>query len=74
MAAERVRAGQHFPTDVIAGAIAGAKIGPVVPHSHRTNNIEQRRTGVGFSPLRSLDGERGGLLNLSGVFNPSGVF
>jgi undecaprenyl-diphosphatase len=65
---ERVRAGQHFPTDVIAGAIAGAGIGLVVPHLHRTDEIKQRRIWVGFSPLRSFESERGGLLNVSGVF------
>ena len=32
---ERVRAGQHFPTDVIMGSIAGAGIGVLVPHLHR---------------------------------------
>jgi undecaprenyl-diphosphatase len=32
---ERVRAGEHFPTDVIAGALAGAGIGVLVPHLHR---------------------------------------
>ncbi|HYQ44766.1 MAG TPA: phosphatase PAP2 family protein [Polyangiaceae bacterium] len=65
---ERVRAGQHFPTDVIAGAVAGAGIGLVVPHLHRTDEIKQRRIWVGFAPTRSWDGERGGVLNVSGVF------
>lgn len=65
---ERVRAGKHFPTDVIAGSIAGAGIGLVVPHLHRTDEIKQRRIWVGFSPLHSLENERGGLLDLSGVF------
>jgi len=32
---ERVRAGAHFPTDVIAGAVAGAGVGTIVPHLHR---------------------------------------
>jgi membrane-associated phospholipid phosphatase len=68
VAIERVRAGQHFPTDVIAGSIAGAGIGLVVPHLHRTDEIKQRRIWVGYSPLRSLAGEQGGLLNISGVF------
>jgi undecaprenyl-diphosphatase len=65
---ERVRAGQHFPTDVIAGSIAGAGIGLVVPHLHRTDEIKQRRIWVGYTPLRSFEGETGGLLNVSGVF------
>jgi undecaprenyl-diphosphatase len=31
----RVRSGNHFPTDVIAGAMAGATVGVLVPHLHR---------------------------------------
>jgi undecaprenyl-diphosphatase len=65
---ERVRAGQHFPTDVIAGSIAGAGMGLVVPHLHRTDDIKQRRIWVGFTPLTTHEGEHGGLLNVSGVF------
>ena len=65
---ERVRAGQHFPTDVIAGSIAGAGMGLVVPHLHRTDDIKQRRIWVGFSPLRSFASETGGMLNVSGLF------
>src|SRR6478609_3228526 len=68
VAVERVRAGAHFPTDVIAGGIAGAGIGVVVPHLHRTDEIKQRRIWVGYSPVRSQENERGGLLNVSGVF------
>ncbi|MET0795295.1 MAG: phosphatase PAP2 family protein, partial [Polyangiaceae bacterium] len=63
---ERVRAGKHFPTDVIAGSIAGAGIGLVVPHLHRTDDIKQRRIWVGYTPLG--DGAQGGLFNVSGVF------
>jgi membrane-associated phospholipid phosphatase len=38
----RVRAGQHFPTDVIAGAAAGTFTGWLVPRLHRA-----RLSGVG---------------------------
>jgi undecaprenyl-diphosphatase len=65
---ERVRAGAHFPTDVIAGSIAGAGMGLVVPHLHRTDDIKQRRIWVGFNPLKSRASELGGQLNVSGVF------
>jgi membrane-associated phospholipid phosphatase len=32
---ERVRSGAHFLTDVVAGSMAGAAIGVLVPHMHR---------------------------------------
>jgi undecaprenyl-diphosphatase len=38
-----VRAGKHFPTDVLAGTFAGAGIGIVMPHLHRTEDVQQRR-------------------------------
>jgi membrane-associated phospholipid phosphatase len=63
---ERVRAGKHFPTDVIAGSIAGAGIGLLVPHLHRTDDIKQRRIWVGYAPMG--DGARGGIFNVSGLF------
>lgn len=65
---ERVRAGRHFPTDVIAGSIAGAGIGVVVPHLHRTDDIKQRRIWVGFAPIDSREGGRGSMLSVSGFF------
>jgi undecaprenyl-diphosphatase len=43
---ERVRAGAHFPTDVIAGAIAGAGVGTIVPHLHR-RSADGRSSWVG---------------------------
>jgi undecaprenyl-diphosphatase len=46
---ERVRAGEHFPTDVVAGAFAGAMVGVLVPHLHR--HIEEAPTvWIGFVP------------------------
>ena len=68
MSVERVRAGAHFPTDVIAGAFAGAGIGVVVPHLHRTTDVQQRRVWVGFSPAVERQQARGGVLTLSGAF------
>lgn len=65
---ERVRAGKHFPTDVIAGAFAGAGIGVVVPHLHRTAEVQQRRVWVGFSPAVERNEARGGVLTMSGLF------
>lgn len=35
----RVRAGKHFPTDTIAGFIAGGLVGVLVPHFHRKKQI-----------------------------------
>ncbi len=59
---ERVRAGQHFPTDVIAGSMAGAAVGVLVPHLHR-HAQEAPPVWVGVAP------ERGGAsLSLQGFF------
>jgi membrane-associated phospholipid phosphatase len=65
---ERVRAGDHFPTDVIAGAVAGAGIGIIVPHLHRVEELEQRRVWIGFTPASGETWSRGGTLSLSGIF------
>ncbi len=63
---ERVRAGAHFPTDVIAGSIAGAGIGVIVPHLHRTGDVKTRRVWVGYAPVDRSEGAQGGTLQLSG--------
>jgi undecaprenyl-diphosphatase len=59
---ERVRAGEHFPTDVIAGAMAGAAIGTLVPHLHRLHE-EAPSLWIGVSPEREGAG-----LTVGGVF------
>jgi membrane-associated phospholipid phosphatase len=59
---ERVRAGAHFPTDVIAGSLAGACVGVLIPHLHRRAE-EHPHIWIGFAPA-----EGGGKLNLQGQF------
>jgi membrane-associated phospholipid phosphatase len=46
----RVKAGEHFPTDVIAGAMVGAGIGVLVPHLHREESPKQRSVWIGLGP------------------------
>jgi membrane-associated phospholipid phosphatase len=59
----RVRAGKHFPTDVIAGSMAGIGIGILVPHLHRSDDAKQRPVWVGFAPAAG-----GGGLSVGGSF------
>jgi membrane-associated phospholipid phosphatase len=59
---ERVRAGMHFPSDVVAGSLAGAAVGILVPHLHR-HMQEAPQVWVGIAPL-----EGGGSLTLNGHF------
>lgn len=60
----RVRAGAHFPTDVIAGAVMGAGVGALVVHLHRDDTVKQRPVWIGVAPV--LDG--GGVMMASGRF------
>ncbi|MFO7617648.1 MAG: phosphatase PAP2 family protein [Bacteroidales bacterium] len=50
-----VRSGMHYPTDVIAGALAGSLAGLIIPALHRP----LRHTGAEITPLITFDG--GGL-------------
>jgi undecaprenyl-diphosphatase len=60
---ERVRSGEHFPTDVIAGSLAGAAIGVLVPHLHRVKE-EAPPVWIGAAPAPG----GGAALTLSGRF------
>lgn len=57
----RVRARSHFPTDIIAGALAGASIGTLVPHL-------QRNPGS-YSVSFFGDGQESGGLMVMGTFD-----
>jgi len=59
---ERVRSGEHFPTDVIMGSLAGAGIGVLVPHFHRRPHYHESTycappVIIGFAPT-TRDGGR----------------
>jgi membrane-associated phospholipid phosphatase len=60
---ERVRAGAHFPTDVMAGASAGAGVGALVVHLHRVDTVQQRPVWVGVVPASG-----GGMAAVGGAF------
>lgn len=62
---ERVFSAKHFPTDVIAGALAGAGVGVLVPHLHRSEGLKQRGVWVGFAPAER---GAGGALQVGGLF------
>jgi undecaprenyl-diphosphatase len=59
---ERVRGGDHFPTDVIAGSLAGATVGLLVPHMHRL------REGAPAVIVGAAPTSDGGTVTLTGIF------
>lgn len=66
---ERVRAAEHFPTDVIVGSMAGAAIGTLVPHFHRRahyhgSQLEAPAIWIGVQPISNGPGA----LTLGGRF------
>ena len=63
VAVERVRSAAHFPTDVIAGALAGAGIGMIVVHLHRYDSESKRPIWVGALPTAG-----GGGVMVGGAF------
>ena len=69
VAYERVRSGNHFPTDVLMASMAGGGIGVLVPHLHRRahyheNELEAPQVWIGFAP----ETRGGGQLTLGGKF------
>ena len=48
----RIRAGRHFPTDTIAGFVAGGLVGVLVPHFHKKRKIAKKiklQPSIGFN-------------------------
>ena len=65
---ERVQSGEHFPTDVIMGSLAGAGIGTLVAHFHHKphlhgKNLEAPSVWFGYAPMPS-----GGGVSMGGRF------
>lgn len=50
----RVKAGKHFPTDVITGYVAGAATGILIPELHRTRKSKEvkEKLGIGLLPTK----------------------
>jgi undecaprenyl-diphosphatase len=61
---ERVRAGDHFPTDVIAGSFLGAGVGVLTAHLHRDQSHPMKPMWIGWQ--QGLG--NGGALTFNGLF------
>lgn len=53
----RVRAGKHYPTDVIAGYLVGASIGYLIPHMHKKKKERKEESKkISVLPMICQDG------------------
>ncbi len=52
----RVKAGKHFPTDVITGYIAGAATGFLIPELHRTKKSKEQKNNLNMGILPTENG------------------
>ncbi|HVY46770.1 MAG TPA: phosphatase PAP2 family protein [Minicystis sp.] len=62
---ERVRSADHFPSDVVAGAFAGAGVGVMTAHLHRADSSRLTPLWVGWYQAPIGDG---GAVTLNGLF------
>jgi len=53
----RLKAGRHFPSDIVVGTLVGVGSGLLVPYFHR--NKTWKRNRLGLSPLMRTDGVKG---------------
>jgi membrane-associated phospholipid phosphatase len=62
---ERVRSGDHFPSDVVAGAFAGAGVGVLTAHLHRDESTKVKPLWIGWQKATVGNG---GVATLGGLF------
>jgi undecaprenyl-diphosphatase len=62
---ERVRSGDHFPSDVVAGSFAGAGVGVLTAHLHRDDSSKLKPLWIGWRNATVGDG---GEVTLNGLF------